>query len=202
VSTGKRGKKAEFSRLVTDGIVDQKPDMYNYVAKRVVELEEAQKMGWTHYFDGKRQCLNGHVAAHYVSNPSMCIDCKRLAEGKPAIYTPGAGNGDLIGAVEYVNPLANAKFKWTADKKTQLLSAWVNTGGDMLAAAKVVGCQPEHVLDLKASDVEFQAEYEAGSVKVDQVQLWEMESRGSATTASDWRRRANHRIRCWQGLAD
>ena len=49
----------------------------------------------------------------------------------------------------------------------------------MLAAAKVVGCQPEHVIDLKTTDPEFMAAYEAARVKVDQVQLWSMESRGS-----------------------
>ena len=174
-----KGKKSEFARLVTDGIVDNRPDMYNYVAKRVVERTEAEKMGWTHYFDGRTMCANGHVAARYVSNNAICVDCKRLAEGKPAIYSAGALTDDLTGAITHVNPIANAKFAWNDDKKSQLLSAWVNTGGDMLAAAKVVGCQPEHVIDLKANDSEFQAAYEAARVKVDQVQLWSMESRGS-----------------------
>jgi hypothetical protein len=174
-----KGKKSEFARLVTDGIVDNRPDMYNYVAKRIVEKAEAEKMGWTHYYDGHSMCVNGHVAARYVSNNAICVDCKRLAEGKPAVYTPGATADSLIGLLDHVNPMANAKFAWTADKKSQLLSAWVNTGGDMIAAAKIVGCQPEHVIDLKASDPEFQADYEAARLKVDQVQLWSMESRGS-----------------------
>jgi hypothetical protein len=174
-----KGKKSEFARLVTDGIVDNRPDMYNYVAKRIVEKDEAGKMGWTHYYDGHSMCVNGHVAARYVSNTAICVDCKRLGEGKPAIYTPGASAESLIGLPDHVNPIAQAKFAWTADKKTQLLSAWVNTGGDMLAAAKIVGCQPEHVIDLKVSDPEFQAAYESARLKVDQVQLWSMESRGS-----------------------
>jgi hypothetical protein len=174
-----KGKKSEFARLVTDGITDQRPDMYNYVAKRIVELAEAEKMGWTHYFDGHSMCVHGHIAARYVKNTALCVDCKRLAEGKPAIYTPGASAESLIGLIDHVNPIANSKFAWTDDKKSQLLSAWVNTGGDMIAAAKIVGCQPEHVIDLKTSDVEFQAAYEAARMKVDQVQLWSMESRGS-----------------------
>ena len=174
-----KGKKTEFARTVADGIVDNRPDLYNYVAKRIVEKAEAEKMGWTHYYDGHSMCVNGHVAARYVSNNAICVDCKRLAEGKPAVYTPGATADSLIGLLDHVNPMANAKFAWTADKKSQLLSAWVNTGGDMIAAAKIVGCQPEHVIDLKASDPEFQADYEAARLKVDQVQLWSMESRGS-----------------------
>jgi hypothetical protein len=174
-----KGKKTEFARTVCDGIVDNRPDFYNYVPKRIVEKSESEKMGWIHYYDGHSQCLNGHIAARYVTNTAICVDCKRLAEGKPAIYTPGAAAESLIGIPEHVNPLANAKFAWTSDKKGQLLSAWVNTGGDMLAAAKIVGCQPEHVIDLKGSDPEFQAAYEAARQKVDQVQLWSMESRGS-----------------------
>jgi len=172
-----KGKKSEFARLVTDGIVDNRPDMYNYVAKRIVERVEAEKMGWIHYYDGHSMCANGHIAARYVSKPALCVDCKRLAEGKPAIYTPGASVESLTGFPEYVAPIAQSKFAWTDDKKQQLLSAWINTGGDMLAAAKVVGCQPEHVIDLKSSDAEFQAAYEAARLKVDQVQLWSMESR-------------------------
>jgi hypothetical protein len=174
-----KGKKSDFARLVTDGIVDNRPDMYNYVPKRVVEKSEAEKMGWIHYYDGHSMCVNGHVAARYVSNTAICVDCKRLAEGKPAIYSPGATADSLIGIPDHVNPIANSKFAWTDDKKSQLLSAWVNTGGDMIAAAKIVGCQPEHVIDLKASDPDFQAAYEAARLKVDQVQLWSMESRGS-----------------------
>ena len=64
--------------------------MYNYVAKRIVERTEAEKMGWIHYFDGRTSALNGHIAARYVSNNAICVDCKRLAEGKPAIYSAGA----------------------------------------------------------------------------------------------------------------
>jgi hypothetical protein len=174
-----KGKKSEFARTVADGLVDNRPDLYNYVAKRVVPLEEAQKMGWLHYFDGTSMCLHGHVAARYVSNTQLCVDCKRQGEGKPPIYSISAPLDDLTGAPTFIHPIANSKFRWTDDKKAQLLSAWVNTGGDMLAAAKIVGCQPEHVIDLKASDSEFQAAYEVSRQKVDQVQLWSMESRGS-----------------------
>jgi hypothetical protein len=175
----KRAGKAEFARGVCDSIKDGRPDLYNSPAKRIVEVEEAEKMGWTCYFDGRTVCPQGHIAARYVVNHGICVDCKRLAEGKPAIYSKTPFTDDLTGAPVYVNPIANAKFAWTDEKKQQLLSAWVNTGGDMIAAAKIVGCQPEHVIDLKASDTEFQAAYEAARVKVDQVQLWSMESRGS-----------------------
>lgn len=175
----KRSGKAEFARTVCDSVVDGRPDMYNSPAKRPVTVEEATKHGWPHWYDGVSQCPQGHIAARYVTNPALCVDCKRVADGKPAIYGVTQLNADFIGGAPYVNPLANANFAWTDEKKSQLLSAWVNTGGDMLAAAKVVGCQPEHVIDLKASDPEFQASYEAARLKVDQVQLWSMESRGS-----------------------
>jgi hypothetical protein len=175
----KRGGKAEFARGVCDSIIDGRPDMYNSPAKRPVSIEEAEKHGWSHYFDGVSQCSQGHIAARYCSNPAICIDCKRIGEGKPPIYSVTALASDLTGAQTFVNPIADARFKWTDDKKAQLLSAWVNTGGDMLAAAKIVGCQPEHVIDLKANDPDFQARYETARLKVDQVQLWSMESRAS-----------------------
>lgn len=175
----KHSGKAEFARTVCDSVIDGRPDFYNAPAKRPVSKEEAEKHGWSHYFDGVSQCLQGHVAARYCSNPAICVDCKRIGEGKPPVYSVVTLAAELTSPQPFVNPLANAKFEWTDDKKTQLLSAWINTGGDMLAAAKIVGCQPEHVIDLKASDVDFQARYETARLKVDQVQLWSMESRAN-----------------------
>lgn len=175
----KHSGKAEFARTVCDSVVDGRPDFYNAPAKRPVSKEEAQKHGWSHYFDGVSQCPQGHIAARYCSNPGICVDCKRIGEGKPPIYSVTMLASDLTGAKPFVNPLADARFVWTDEKKSQLLSAWINTGGDMLAAVKIVGCQPEHVIDLKASDPDFQARYEAARLKVDIVQLWSMEKRAA-----------------------
>jgi hypothetical protein len=174
--TKKHTGKADFARTVCDAIVDGRPDLYNSPAKRQVSKEEAEKHGWTHFFDG-RVCPQGHMAARYVSNEHLCVDCKRLGEGKPAIYSPTHLAQDLTGATPYVNPLATTTFVWNDAKKDQLLAAWINTGGDMIAACKVIGCQPLHVLKLKSTDSQFLADYEAARVQVDEVQLWNMESR-------------------------
>jgi hypothetical protein len=172
----KRAGKAEFARGVCDSIRDSKPDLYNSPAKRVVQLEEAEQHGWTHYFDGKTACSQGHIAARYVVNHALCVDCKRLAEGKPPIYTTAPFIDDLTGATTYINPVASDKFAWTDDNKRQLLTAWINTT-DILAAAKTIGAQPSHVIDLLASDADFKADYEDAQRKVEQVQLWAVESR-------------------------
>jgi hypothetical protein len=114
-----------------------------------------------------------------VSNVNKCVDCSRIADGKRPIYSTVVPGDDLTGVITYGNPVANSKFHWTDEKETQLLSAWVNTGGDMLAAAKIVGAQPEAVIDHLAESTEFKAKYEASVLKKDVVQLWGMESRAS-----------------------
>jgi hypothetical protein len=174
--TKKHNGKTEFARTICDVVKDGKPDLYNSPAKQLVPKEMAEKHGWAHFFDG-RVCPQGHVAARYVSNEHKCVDCSRLGDGKPAIYSPTSAAEELTGAGTFVNPLAQANFLWTDAKKDQLLAAWINTGGDMIAACKVIGCQPLHVLKLKATDAKFLADYEAAAVQKDEVQLWNMESR-------------------------
>jgi hypothetical protein len=178
----KKATKTEFARMVTDGIVDQKPDMYNYVAKRVVEREEAERMGWNHYFDGKTVCLNGHVAARYVSNNALCVDCKRLAAGKPAIYAKHEFSDDLTSPSVLMDPVASSNFDWTDDKKSQFLNSWINTTS-IPAALKVVKAQFTHLIDLLERDANFKADYEAAERKVSMVQQWQLE--GEAADGSD-----------------
>jgi hypothetical protein len=168
--------KAEFARGVCDAQKNGIPDMYNCAAKRIVSLEEAETRGWQHYYDGVNECSQGHVAARYVSNPARCVDCARVMDGKPAIYPKTTFAESLIGSPEYVAPIASDKFEWSDDKKRQLLTAWINTT-DILAAAKAIGAQPSHVIDLLASNVDFKADYEDAQRKVEQVQLWSVESR-------------------------
>jgi hypothetical protein len=178
----KKATKTEFARMVSDGIVDQKPDLYNYVAKRVVEREEAERMGWNHYFDGKTVCLNGHVAPRYVSNNALCVDCKRLAAGKPAFYPKHEFSDDLTSPSVLMDPVASSNFDWTADKKSQFLNSWINTTS-IPAALKVVRAQYTHLLDLLERNAEFQAEYEAAERKVSVVQQMQIE--GEAAEGSD-----------------
>lgn len=175
----KRSAKIEFAHTVCATVKDGKPDLYNGVAKRVVPKEEAEERGWPHYYDGKTACAAGHVAARYVTNPSACVDCRRLGDGKLPIYPKTEFIDDLTGNPVYVAPVASEKFDWTDDKKKQVLRAWINTR-NFLEACKVIGCQPLHALELLETDAEFKADYEAAERKVAQVQLWATE----ATAAS------------------
>ena len=117
-------EKSDFARLACEAIKDGKPDLYNGPAKRIIEMEESQKMGWPHYYDGKTACSQGHVAARYVSNPSTCIDCRRLGDGKPAIYPRTEFVDDLTGQPVYVDPRASDRFNWTEDVMRQFLNSW------------------------------------------------------------------------------
>lgn len=75
---------------------DGKPDMFNYIPTRFVPMGEAKARGWTHFFDGGL-CRYGHKAPHFVSNPRLCVDCKRLKQGMAAI-----GARDMTTPAEYV----------------------------------------------------------------------------------------------------
>lgn len=75
---------------------DGRPDMYNHQATRFVSLAEAKARGWKHYWTGER-CNFGHRAARYVANNSICIDCKRIEDGKLPIYIGGTPELDAPG---------------------------------------------------------------------------------------------------------
>jgi hypothetical protein len=175
-------ERIDFARAACDVVKDGKPDLYNGVAKRVIEKEEAAKMGWPHYFDGTTACSQGHVAARYVSNQAACIDCRRLGEGKPAIYPRTEFIDDLTGAPVYVDPRASDKFTWTAEAKRQFLHSWINTTS-IPRALEIIKAQPTHLIDLLERDAEFKAEYEAAERKVSLVQQWSLE--GEASVGSD-----------------
>jgi hypothetical protein len=61
------------------------PDCLNYIPKRFIQLEEAERRGLSWFFDG-RACRYGHVAAHRTSNVHICSDCKRVQKGLEPIY--------------------------------------------------------------------------------------------------------------------
>jgi hypothetical protein len=177
-----KGKKSEFARTITDGVVDSRPDMFNYVPKRVVEKAEAEKMGWKHYYDGNTACANGHVAARYVSNPAICIDCARVGDGKHTIYPTVNHVDDLTGTVMFVDPRADARFNWTDEIKRQFLNSWINTTS-IPKALTVVKAQYTHLINLLKTDASFKAEFEAAEREVELVQEWELQ--GDAAGGSD-----------------
>lgn len=179
---GKRNGKIDFAREACESIKDGKPDLYNGVAKRVIEIDESRKMGWPHFYDGKSACPQGHVAARYVSNPGACIDCRRLGDGKPPIYPKTQYTDDLTGNPVYVSPIAESDFNWTPSIRQQFLTAWVNTAS-IPKALQAVHAMPSHLIDLLEGDAEFKAEYEAAERKVTLVQQWNLE--GDAADGSD-----------------
>lgn len=65
------------------------PDLYNFMPTRLVPLDEATARGWPQFFDG-RTCRYNHTAPRYVVNPKICVDCRRIKNGKAPI---GGRNG-------------------------------------------------------------------------------------------------------------
>lgn len=66
---------------------DGKPDLLNHMPTRFVSKEEAEARFWKLFYTGE-SCKYGHRAPRYVSN-ALCVDCKRLKEGKTAIGIKG-----------------------------------------------------------------------------------------------------------------
>jgi hypothetical protein len=63
---------------------DGAPDLYNFIPTRLIPLDEAQARGWPLFFDG-RICRYNHTAPRYVVNPKICVDCRRIKNGKAPI---------------------------------------------------------------------------------------------------------------------
>lgn len=61
-----------------------RPDLYNNMPTRMVPRQEAEDKGWKLYYVGD-VCPHGHKAPRYVSNPKLCVDCKRIREGRQTI---------------------------------------------------------------------------------------------------------------------
>lgn len=66
------------------------PDFYNHVPTRFVTKEEAIYRKWPYFYIGA-PCPRGHLAPRMVSNPSTCVDCKRIREGRATIGGKGEG---------------------------------------------------------------------------------------------------------------
>jgi hypothetical protein len=117
-----------------------------------------------------------------VSNPSICVDCRRIGEGKPAIYPKTQFVDDLTGQPVFVDPRASDDFSWTPSIRRQFLTSWINTAS-IPKALTIIKAQPTHLIDLLEKDAEFKAEYEAAERKVSLVQQWSLE--GEAADGSD-----------------
>jgi hypothetical protein len=159
--------------------------MYNAVPKRTVSLEEAKSHGWPHFWDGKTECTQGHIAARYVSNPYRCIECARIADGKLPIYGSNP-HADLIGEAvagpNYTDPALRTDFRWNDENWRQFCVAYINTN-DAIEALKLVKAQPYDLINILRTDPQREAEFAAARADADQVFLWKAE--GSAATGSD-----------------
>jgi hypothetical protein len=179
--TKRKQGKLEFARTICDATTAKgQPDMYNSVPKRPVPVEEARSHDWPHYFDGESKCAQGHIAARYVSNPYRCVDCARIADGRPPIYGKSV-NDDLISAPTeapaYLDAALRMNFRWDDEKWRQFRVAYVNVG-DVTAALKLMGAQPNDLITLLRDSPEHSAEFDLTRRDVDQVFLWKAE--GSA----------------------
>jgi len=67
---------------------DSMPDFYNHQPTRFVSKDEAKARGWKHFWTGEI-CVTGHRAARYLRNPSICVDCHRIEQGKLPVYGKG-----------------------------------------------------------------------------------------------------------------
>lgn len=77
-------KVAPLKTIQRLGIPFSYPDMYNHLPTRFVTLAEARARGWRHFYVGDI-CPRGHKAPRAQSNPSMCVDCHRINEGRGTI---------------------------------------------------------------------------------------------------------------------
>lgn len=80
---------AAIAPLARDGT----PDLYNFMPTRLVPLDEAIARGWTQFFDA-RKCRYNHVAPRYVVNPKICVDCRRIKNGKAPIGGRDGGQSE------------------------------------------------------------------------------------------------------------
>jgi hypothetical protein len=72
---------------------DGHPDLYNFMPTRLVPLDEATARGWPQFFDA-RTCRYNHTAPRYVVNPKICVDCRRLKNGKAPIGGRDGGQAE------------------------------------------------------------------------------------------------------------
>jgi hypothetical protein len=82
------GKWPKIKPETVAPIRDGKPDLYNNMPTRFVSKDEATARGWKHFWTGEI-CVTGHRAARYVANPSICVDCHRIQQGKLTVYGKG-----------------------------------------------------------------------------------------------------------------
>jgi hypothetical protein len=82
------GKWPKLDPSTIAPLLDGRPDFYNHQPTRFVSKDEALGRGWKHFWTGEL-CVTGHRAARYISNTSVCTDCKRIEQGKLPVYGKG-----------------------------------------------------------------------------------------------------------------
>jgi hypothetical protein len=82
------GKWPKVDPATVAPLRDNMPDFYNHQPTRFVSLNEAKARGWKHFWTGEI-CVTGHRAARYIRNPSICVDCHRIEQGKLPVYGKG-----------------------------------------------------------------------------------------------------------------
>jgi hypothetical protein len=88
--------KPETVAPLRDGV----PDFYNNQPTRFVSKDEAKARGWKHFWTGEI-CVTGHRAARYIRNPSICVDCHRIEQGKLPVYGKGVPELEAARARKY-----------------------------------------------------------------------------------------------------
>ena len=169
---GPRAARTIFARSVCEYLTRAgTPDLYNHVPLRAVTIDEARLHKWPHFWDQVTACSFGHIAARYVSNPGMCVDCNRINSGKAPIYpsTSGDKSPDIP---QYVRPIANRNFEWTAEKQEQFFTAYVNTCS-VPDALNAVGAQMSHLIQIRKEDSAFRERMNrTEETDIRQAQFW------------------------------
>jgi hypothetical protein len=99
------GKWPKINPETVAPLRDDKPDLYNHQPTRFVSKAESAARGWKHFWTGE-VCVSGHRAARYVANPSMCVDCTRVAKGQLPVYGKGVPELEAARRRKYVQKQA------------------------------------------------------------------------------------------------
>jgi hypothetical protein len=138
------GKWPKVDPATVAPLRDGRPDMYHHQPTRFVSLAEAKARGWKHFWTGEI-CVTGHRAARYVANPSECVDCKRIEQGKLPVYGKGVPELEAARRRNYTQKntqsLVGPPQPTTAEKR--FLEKYAELKDFALAAEAVGRTEPE-----------------------------------------------------------
>ena len=111
------GKWPKINPETVAPLRDNMPDFYNHQPTRFVSKDEAKARGWKHFWTGEI-CVTGHRAARYIRNPSICVDCHRIEQGKLPVYGKGVPELEAARARKYTqkNTVAGPAQPSSAEK--------------------------------------------------------------------------------------